>query len=263
MSTDNLFDPLGDFSWSSPNDFHPQDQRFLSLPDGPSRDLSQDDPGASSSTTKPADSARNSTVVNDETTADDLPMSGVGISQGNTEAAEQPPPVSSRRSKHAKLNWDVHQDELKALWLKGPNTIGDIRHIMKEKHSFEASQVSQRSFSRRKANFHSSEKAYKQRFDLWGWKKNLPVKHAKFMVRRAISRARGEGKDTVFKYGGQTWTRRRAQKTLSRKKVTTSDLPDIGKRAFQNYKERLLIRCRNRNSPKHRGRDPQEWRLIP
>jgi hypothetical protein len=73
-----------------------------------------------------------------------------------------------------------------------------------------------------------SEKAYKQRFELWGWKKKLPAKYAKFMVEKAAARARTRGKDTVFKYGGQTWTRRRAQRTLSRKKMAAGDLVDTG-----------------------------------
>jgi hypothetical protein len=49
-------------------------------------------------------------------------------------------------------------------------------------------------------------------------KKNLPVKHAHFMVEKANKRKRNEGKDTVFSYGGQVWSQERIQSRAGRAK---------------------------------------------
>ncbi|KAK1771936.1 hypothetical protein QBC33DRAFT_566069 [Phialemonium atrogriseum] len=78
--------------------------------------------------------------------------------------------------------------------------------IMKEQHSFNASQ-----------------KLYKDKFKEWNWQKNLPARHAHFMTAKATKRKREEKKDTIFFYGGQTWTSERAERTLLRTKKTRLD----------------------------------------
>ncbi|KAI0902167.1 hypothetical protein F4806DRAFT_28518 [Annulohypoxylon nitens] len=77
---------------------------------------------------------------------------------------------------------------------------------MKELHSFEASQ-----------------KLYKDKFKLWGWQKNLSSERARFMAEKAEKRKREDGKDTVFLYRGQTWTRERVQSSASRAKRARTD----------------------------------------
>jgi len=60
------------------------------------------------------------------------------------------------------------------------------------------------------------QKAYKEQFDLWQWKKKLPKEVAQFMTEKAKKRKREERKDTLFSYGGKKWTRARAEKSVAR-----------------------------------------------
>jgi hypothetical protein len=54
---------------------------------------------------------------------------------------------------------------------------------------------------------------------MWGWQKNLPVEIAQFVVNKANKRKRGpESKDTVYEFGGLTWTTQRAEVTIKRAK---------------------------------------------
>jgi len=82
----------------------------------------------------------------------------------------------------------------------------------------------------------ASAKQYKDRFKLWGWQKNLPAETAQFMIAKANERKR-RNKDTVFKFGGMTWTPERAQTTVKRaKKVLSGSI-----RKFALYADILLL----------------------
>jgi len=67
------------------------------------------------------------------------------------------------------------------------------------------------------------EKPYKDKFKVWGWQKNLPSETAHFMVAKANERKRTMYKDTVFQFGGTTWTRERAETTAKRAKKPLTD----------------------------------------
>jgi hypothetical protein len=62
------------------------------------------------------------------------------------------------------------------------------------------------------------QKAYKEQFDVWQWKKKLPKEVAQFMTEKAKKRKREAQKDTLFSYGGKKWTRARAEKSVARSK---------------------------------------------
>ncbi|KAK4450924.1 hypothetical protein QBC34DRAFT_447896 [Podospora aff. communis PSN243] len=70
----------------------------------------------------------------------------------------------------------------------------------------------------REHSFQASQKAYKEQFDVWGWKKKLPKEVAQFMTEKAKKRKREAQKETLFSYGGKKWTRARAEKSVSRSK---------------------------------------------
>ncbi|KAJ3535651.1 hypothetical protein NM208_g7047 [Fusarium decemcellulare] len=112
-----------------------------------------------------------------------------------------------KRSKYNHLNWNAQKAELKRLYMDQDKSLPETMQIMKDEHSFEA-----------------STKLYKEKFKQWGWNKKLPVPIAEFMANKAQSRKRGDGRDTVFMYGGKVWDRSRAENTLSRsKKSRTQD----------------------------------------
>jgi len=59
-------------------------------------------------------------------------------------------------------------------------------------------------------------KRYKEIFDAWGWRKNLPGEYAQWMARKAHKRKREDGKETVFRYGGLEWDKADAEKSATR-----------------------------------------------
>jgi len=60
-------------------------------------------------------------------------------------------------------------------------------------------------------------KAYKEKFKLWGWRKNLSGEVAHWMVDRAKER-QATGKKTEFELFGQRWSLEQASKTANRTK---------------------------------------------
>jgi len=65
-------------------------------------------------------------------------------------------------------------------------------------------------------------------FDVWGWRKNLPVEHAQWMVQKAHKRRREDGKETVFLYGGLRWDKADAEKSVTRSKKPRTESGSIG-----------------------------------
>ncbi|KAK4228436.1 hypothetical protein QBC38DRAFT_414506 [Podospora fimiseda] len=121
-----------------------------------------------------------------------------------------PPKARSRRSKYGNLDWEKHKSELKQLYLDDNLTQPEVLGIMQMQHSFLA-----------------SAKLYKEKFKEWGWEKNLPSGHARFMKLKDEERRREEGKSTLFHYGGREYTAERAAKTLSRAKTVVPETDDI------------------------------------
>ncbi|KXH48083.1 hypothetical protein CNYM01_11608 [Colletotrichum nymphaeae SA-01] len=130
------------------------------------------------------------------------PQNGVSL---NNSTVENRSPQGKRR-KHNSLNWDLHQSELKQLYLNEDKTLAETMKVMKERHNFDA-----------------STKLYKLQFKKWEWHKNLPATHSRFMVEKARKRKHEENKDTVFTYGNQTWDRNKYA-TLSRNYSTPADV---------------------------------------
>jgi hypothetical protein len=74
----------------------------------------------------------------------------------------------------------------------------------------------------------SRTKRYKEKFDVWGWRKNLPGEYAQWMAQKAHKRKREDGKDTVFLYGGLQWDKADAEKSATRSKKPRSGAESIG-----------------------------------
>ncbi|KAF2663287.1 hypothetical protein BT63DRAFT_123791 [Microthyrium microscopicum] len=110
------------------------------------------------------------------------------------------------RSKYQDLNWSGRKKELKTLWLRQNKRLEDVMQIMSER------------------GFVASRKAYKEQFGAWKWKKNLPARHAEWIVRKADQRKRDDGSETVFLYGGLQYDKQRAANSAKRSKKTSSDV---------------------------------------
>ncbi|KAF3003377.1 hypothetical protein E8E14_006574 [Neopestalotiopsis sp. 37M] len=115
-------------------------------------------------------------------------------------------PSKRRKTRYSNLDWDGHKARLQDLYLVQNNSLVETMRIMKEEHEFEA-----------------TPRVYKDKFKQWGWQKNLPARHAQFMVKKAAERKRKEHKDTIFEYGGQLWDSVRAKNTLNRAKKVAYD----------------------------------------
>jgi hypothetical protein len=48
---------------------------------------------------------------------------------------------TNKRAKYGKLDWDVHKEELKKLYLDENKELAEIMQLMQERHGFEASSV--------------------------------------------------------------------------------------------------------------------------
>jgi hypothetical protein len=60
-----------------------------------------------------------------------------------------------------------------------------------------------------------SAKQYKDKFKLWGWRRNLRKQEGLFMKSKALKRQQQNlPKDTVFEWGGQEWTRDRVLRSF-------------------------------------------------
>ncbi|KAF7519889.1 hypothetical protein G7054_g12947 [Neopestalotiopsis clavispora] len=115
-------------------------------------------------------------------------------------------PSKRGKGKYNQLDWDGHKAHLQDLYLVKNNSLVETMREMKERYAFEA-----------------TARVFKDKFKQWGWQKNLPAKHAHFMVHKANNRKRKERKDTIFEYGGQRWDSKRAKNTLTRTKKTAND----------------------------------------
>ncbi|KAK3376581.1 Clr5 domain-containing protein [Lasiosphaeria ovina] len=102
---------------------------------------------------------------------------------------QQPHPKAHGRSKYKGLDWDTHKPMMKTLYMDKDMSLTDTMGVMERECSFKASQ-----------------KAYKEQFDSWQWKKKLPKEIAQYMVEKDKKRKRQGKKGTVYKWGGRKWT---------------------------------------------------------
>ncbi|KAK4221594.1 hypothetical protein QBC38DRAFT_521751 [Podospora fimiseda] len=134
------------------------------------------------------------------------------------------------RSKYGPLAWDRHRKTLQEMFFGEKCSLPEMMRVMEEKHSFLASYAATPILAishRRFADVKGRQKLYKDKFKEWNWHKNLPARQAQYMTAKAGKRMRNEKKDTVFVYGVTTWTKERAERTLSRAKKPCLDLDDI------------------------------------
>lgn len=115
---------------------------------------------------------------------------------------QQPHPKAHGRSKYKGLDWDTHKPMMKTLYMDKDMSLTDTMGVMERECSFKASQ-----------------KAYKEQFDSWQWKKKLPKEIAQYMVEKDKKRKRQGKKGTVYKWGGRKWTGERAKKSFTRSKA--------------------------------------------
>ncbi|RDW80899.1 hypothetical protein BP5796_05597 [Coleophoma crateriformis] len=120
-------------------------------------------------------------------------------------ASDLPQPRALRRSRQGNLDLEDHKDELKNLYLIEDKSLKEVMTIMHENHSLPISM-----------------KRYKDRFEAWGWRKNLPGEYAQWMVQKAHKRKREDGKETVFHYGGLQWDKAEAERSATRSKKPRS-----------------------------------------
>ncbi|KAJ4355401.1 uncharacterized protein N0V89_003417 [Didymosphaeria variabile] len=115
-------------------------------------------------------------------------------------------PPSSRRSKHADLDWEGHRAKLFELYIQEGRKLTETMEIMKQRYGFIA-----------------PAKAFKDKFRYWRFRRNLPGEVAQWMVQRASLREE-IGKETHFEFGGQKWTLEQAYNGAKRTKKATEDL---------------------------------------
>ncbi|KAK8085197.1 hypothetical protein PG997_006468 [Apiospora hydei] len=102
----------------------------------------------------------------------------VGITQGAVPKPRQKGPTAS--------DWNRQKPKIRELYFEENHTLEKTRTVMSDDHSFDA-----------------SINLYKQKFQEWGWQKNLPQSWTPKMVRLAEER---RPKDTVFQLGPKKWT---------------------------------------------------------
>ncbi|KAK8131405.1 hypothetical protein PG984_007843 [Apiospora sp. TS-2023a] len=112
-------------------------------------------------------------------------------------------------------DWNRQKPKIRELYYEQNKTLEETRIAMKDEHNFEA-----------------SSNLYKQKFQEWGWVKNLPQSWTPKMVRLAEER---RPKDTVFQIGPKRWT----MQEVKRKWEKSNN--DIG--LFQGYIKTMESKC--------------------
>jgi hypothetical protein len=93
------------------------------------------------------------------------------------------------------------------------------------------------------------EKQYKDKFKLWGWRRNLRKQEGLFMKSKALKRQQQKPpKDTVFQWGGQEWTVDRVQKSFGTELQQDSSKDFAGSCASKSCIISLLIIARPTHS---------------
>lgn len=130
----------------------------------------------------------------------DIPRRLEHTDRGSALVQKKPKKSTSRRSRISAEDWRIHRDHIKRLYIDEDKSLEETIEEMKSRY-----------------NFISTTKLYKERFAEWGYHKNLPKAKARWMLGKAEQRKHSEGKqDTIFIYGGQSWTMDRIQKSACR-----------------------------------------------
>ncbi|KAF8849071.1 hypothetical protein BDZ45DRAFT_810268 [Acephala macrosclerotiorum] len=121
--------------------------------------------------------------------------------QENSPPPSDSPRRSARRSRNGYTDLATYKEELKRLYLMENKSLKDVMADMNGKYSVP-----------------ESMKRYKEQFDAWGWRKNLPGEYAQWMAQKANKRKREDGKDTIFIYGGAEWDKGVVERSAVRSK---------------------------------------------
>jgi hypothetical protein len=78
----------------------------------------------------------------------------------------------------------------------------------------------------------SRTKRYKEKFEVWGWRKNLPGEYAQWMAQKAHKRKREDRKETIFLYGGLQWDKAAAERSATRSKKACNGAESAGEQAL-------------------------------
>ncbi|KAF1958926.1 hypothetical protein CC80DRAFT_533884 [Byssothecium circinans] len=119
------------------------------------------------------------------------------------------PQTATTRRRYRDQDWEQHKDLLYRLYMDDRNSLSDVKKVMQEEH-----------------NFSPTQKQYKDKFRSWKWAKHLPGDVAQWMVERSDQRRTQGGKDTIFTFKGQSWSRDQAQNSAQRtRKAIIVDTP--------------------------------------
>jgi hypothetical protein len=182
----------------------------------------------------------------------DLPDETVTTHEHVSAQQDNPPAVSDstlprapRRSRRGNLDFETHKEELKRLYLTEDKSLKDVMAIMKEEHSLP-----------------ESTKRYKEKFEAWGWRKNLPGEYAQWMAQKAHKRQREDGKETVFLYGGLQWDKADAEKSVTRSKKVRHETGSIvvetpSEIEYQTPQNNAMSPPNARSAPRNVGKGKQ------
>ncbi|OTA66099.1 hypothetical protein K449DRAFT_463140 [Hypoxylon sp. EC38] len=136
----------------------------------------------------------------------DLALLGGGPIQ---EAEGTQPDVQPKRTRRPKSkapphsDWLKHKPIIRDLYLEQDNTLEETRQIMKDDHDFDV-----------------TPNLYKQKFQEWGWVKNMPQNWTPKLTKLAEER---QPKDTVFQLGPRKWTADEIKKKRERASLSNQE----------------------------------------
>ncbi|KAF7514311.1 hypothetical protein GJ744_000081 [Endocarpon pusillum] len=111
-------------------------------------------------------------------------------------------PSTTQRTRISSAEWEKHKSTIKNLYLDQSQSLSVTCKYMADRYGFDV-----------------PHRAYKAKFQEWGFYKNLPKPLAQYILVKANQRKREENKGTKFKIGGQEITLDRARRSLKRSKA--------------------------------------------
>ncbi|MCJ1293143.1 hypothetical protein MMC34_004696 [Xylographa carneopallida] len=133
--------------------------------------------------------------------------------KGNLTCREQPDngnetPKRKKRVKNGQLDWEAHREVLYEIYMTKDHS---LHHVME--HMANA------------YNFHAKVRAYKERFKLWGFDKNVPARDMSVIVALVEKRKREDDKDSLVFYKGRFIQTMKMQR-FKRRKMTQDGTED-------------------------------------
>ncbi|MCJ1438694.1 hypothetical protein MMC27_008084 [Xylographa pallens] len=125
---------------------------------------------------------------------------------------------SKKRGKNGQPDWEAHRDVLSELYMTQDYSLGRVMEHMSRIY-----------------NFHVKMRAYKERFKLWGFDKNVPARDMGVIVALVEKRKREDGKDSLIFFKGRSIKTIKMER-YKRRKMVPGAIEDIT--ALPNH-----IRC--------------------